>query len=231
MNKYLAESGIASRRKCDELIAAGKVVVNGTVERRLGIKIDENADRVKIEGQTIKPVDQYQYFILNKPKGYVTTASDERERKTVVDLIPSQTRVFPVGRLDKDTTGLLLLTSDGELAYKLTHPKFNIDKVYELRLNKDLTSADKKKLESGIKLEEGVTSACTVDFPNVMKKRMIRMTIHQGWKRQIRRMLAALGYVVLDLNRVGLAFLTLGNLKLGQCRKLTHGEVERLKKM
>lgn len=227
----MAESGVASRRKCDELIAAGRVTVNGAVETRLGVKIDEERDRVKINGQSTEPVRQHEYFLLNKPKGYVTTASDEKGRKTVLDLVESGTRIFPVGRLDKDTTGLLLLTSDGELAYKLTHPRFNINKVYEAKLNRGLSSVDKKRLESGIKLEEGMTSESTVEFPNKTYRKMIRMTIHQGWKRQVRRMLAVLGYEVLELKRIGLAFLNLDGLQRGGWRKLTGDEIADLKKL
>jgi len=225
----MAECGVASRRKCDDLIEKGKVRVNGSVMRELGTKIDAAQDEVRLNDSVIKPATQNAYFLLNKPKGYVTTTSDERSRKTVLDLIDSRNRIFPVGRLDKDTSGLLLLTDDGELTYKLTHPSFNIDKIYEVNLNRELQPADKEKLESGIKLEEGITSECTIEFPRPANRKFVEMRLHQGWKRQIRRMFAKLNYEVLNLKRTGLAFLDLKGIKPGQWRRLTEDEVHRLK--
>lgn len=222
---------MASRRKCDDLIQRGKVRVNGIVERELGIKIDEFRDEVRLNERLIKPDVRNEYILLNKPRGYVTTTSDEKSRKTVLDLIKTRKRIFPVGRLDKDTTGLLLLTDDGELTYKLTHPKFNIDKIYEATLDTDLKENDVRKLGAGIKLEEGVTSECAIDFPRAEDLKFVRIRIHQGWKRQIRRMFAELGYNVLKLKRSGLAFLTLKGVKSGHWRRLTHEEVQQLKKL
>lgn len=225
----MAECGVASRRKCDDLIEKGNVRVNGTVKRELGIKIDAEQDEVRLNDRVIKPAAQNAYFLLNKPKGYVTTTSDERSRKTVLDLIETRKRIFPVGRLDKDTTGLLLLTDDGELTYKLTHPKFNIDKIYEVSLESELQPADKARLESGIKLEEGVTSECAIAFPCLGDRKFVELRIHQGWKRQVRRMFAELGYEVLKLKRTGLAFLNLKGVAQGKWRRLTEEEVHRLK--
>ncbi|MFQ5677444.1 MAG: pseudouridine synthase [bacterium] len=231
LNKYLADCGVGSRRKCDLLILQGQILVNDQVESRLGVKIDERADRVKFDGRDVRPVKQVEYILLNKPKGYVTTVSDDMNRRTVMDLVKSKNRLFPVGRLDIDTTGLLLLTNDGELTYKLTHPKFQVEKVYAAILNKSLKPSDQDKLESGIELEEGRTSACTVRFPTPTDRKRVRLTLHQGWKRQIRRMFDVLDYEVLSLHRVSLSFLNVKALKEGEWRKLSKNEVEQLKSL
>ncbi len=231
LNKYLADCGVGSRRKCDQFILDGKVSVNGSTESRLGIKIDENTDSVKFNEKLLKPAQYFEYVILNKPKGYVTTASDEKGRKTVLELVNSGMRLFPVGRLDIDTNGLLLLTNDGDVTYKLTHPKFEVNKIYDARLDRDLALADKKTLESGIDLEEGKTSECTIEFPAQGDRSRVKMTLHQGWRRQVRRMFAKLDYKVLILKRVGLAFLDLRGLKSGTSRRLTAKEVEQLKRV
>jgi 23S rRNA pseudouridine2605 synthase len=225
----MAECGVGSRRTCDQIIAQGLVSVNDMIEKRLGTKIEEKKDKVKVNGKTIKPSQKFQYIILNKPKGYVTTVSDEKRRKTVLDLVKSKTRIFPVGRLDVDTSGLLLLSNDGDLAYRLTHPKFGVDKIYQVMLDKNLTETDKVKLTSGIVLEEGKTSKCTIEFPNHHNKKLVKLTLHQGWKRQIRRMFAALNYQVVELRRVGFGNLNLKGLPLGAWRALTDEEVSRLK--
>lgn len=227
----MAHCGVASRRKCDQMILEGLVSVNEIIEKRLGSKIEENKDRVKINGKLIKPQRNLQYIIVNKPKGYVTTTNDEKNRRSVLDLINFKTRLFPVGRLDMNATGLLLLTNDGELAFRLTHPKFEVNKIYEVILDKNLALADTTKMESGIILEEGKTSQCAIEFPNKRNKKQVRITIHQGWKRQIRRMFDVLDYKVMDLERVAFASLTLRNLPTGAWRHLTNDEVYEAKKM
>ncbi|TDI96448.1 MAG: rRNA pseudouridine synthase [Caldithrix sp.] len=231
LNKYLAECGVGSRRKCDQFILEGKVSVNGSIENRLGVKIDENTDSVKFADNLLKKVNRFEYILLNKPKGYVTTAADEKGRKTVLDLVNSKMRLFPVGRLDIDTNGLLLLTNDGDLTYKLTHPKFEVDKIYDVKLDRDLKLTDKKQLESGIDLEEGKTSKCTIQFQNPQDKTRVKMTLHQGWKRQVRRMFDELDYKVLMLRRISLAFLNLQGLRSGASRSLTVKEIEHLKRV
>lgn len=231
LNKYLADCGVASRRKCDQIIFDGQVAVNGTTERRMGVKIDERADEIKLNDQLLQPTRHEEYILLNKPKGFVTTVSDEKSRKTVLDLVQSKGRIFPVGRLDINTAGLLLLTNDGELTYKLTHPKFKIDKIYEVRVDSDLKWSDKKALEAGIELEEGVTSECAIEMSRTGNKKILKMTLHQGWKRQVRRMFEALGYEVLGLKRIGFASLNLDGLKMGGWRRLTKKEVEQLKRL
>lgn len=212
------------------LISKGWVSVNGAVENRLGAKINENVDTVQLNGKLLKPQTEFEYILLNKPKGVVTTTADEKSRTTVLDLVNTGRRVFPVGRLDKDTTGLLLLTNDGELTYRLTHPKFDINKVYAVSLDSNLEKADQKMLESGICLEEGKTARCKIEFPQPKNRRLVHMTVHQGWKRQLRRMFAHLGYTVLELKRFAMASLDLEGLKVGAWRKLTAREVANLKR-
>lgn len=225
----MAECGLGSRRKCDQMILDGLVSINDVVEKKLGIRINERNDKVKINGRIIKRPSKLKYIILNKPKGYVTTVSDEKKRKTVLDLIKSKSRIFPVGRLDIDTTGLLLLTNDGELAYRLTHPKYQVDKIYEAILDRNLTEADRKKLESGIILQEGKTSRCSIEIPNIKNKKLVKITLHQGWRRQIRRMFAVLNYQIVELRRVEFGSLKLKGLPLGAFRALSEQEVNQLK--
>ncbi len=230
MNKYLAQCGVGSRRWADRLIREGRVKVNGRVVQELGVKIDENTDQVQVDDQIVKPSQHFTYVLLNKPRGVITTVSDERKRKTVLDLIKTPERLFPVGRLDKDTTGLLLLTNDGELAYHLTHPKFKIKKFYQVRLNRPLKEEDKSKLERGVQLEEGKTAACKIEFIYPQNRREVKVILHQGWKRQIRRMFASLNYQVVELKRLGLANLTINGLKEGAWRYLKNQEIQQLKK-
>jgi len=229
LNKYLAACGVGSRRKCDELILSGAVSVNDAVEQRLGVKIDADKDLVKFQNRPVQPAKKYEYYILYKPMGVVTTASDEKSRKTVVDYVETSARVFPVGRLDIDTTGLVLLTNDGDLTYKLTHPRFNVEKVYEVVLDRPLTAEDKRKLEAGIQLEEGLTSPSKIRYRRSGSQKEIQMIIHQGWKRQIRRMFAALDYEVKHLRRTAVATLKLTGLRPGDYRELTAKELETLK--
>ncbi len=229
LNKFLAECGVASRRKCDALILEGKVTVNAETVTRLGVQIDEKTDSVKIDGKKLLRSTELEYIILNKPKGYVSTVSDEKSRKTVLNLIDTKNRLFHVGRLDVDTTGLLLLTNDGELSYKLTHPKYEIEKTYEIVLDSFLNSSDKNKLEYGIYLEEGKTSKCKIEYPNMQNKRLVQITLHQGWKRQVRRMLAKLDYNVLKLKRISMGSMKLNGLRVGAWRKMAMIEVYELR--
>ncbi len=230
MNKYLVDCGVASRRKCDELIAAGSVSINGEVVRSPGSRVNTESDEVRLHNKPVRPLKSYEYILLNKPKDVITTMSDERGRRTVLDFIKSRNRVFPVGRLDRDTTGVLLLTNDGDLAYRLMHPKFKVQKTYEVMLNAPLKRSDQLKLEQGVELEEGITSECTVMLDPVDQK-FVQMTLHQGWKRQIKRMFEALGYRVVNLKRVKFGFLDARGLKRGQWRFLTGSEIERLKRL
>lgn len=227
LNRYLALCGLGSRRKCESLILAGRVAIDGDIVRSLSVTIAEKQNQVTVDGKPAVPPQSLIYILLNKPGGYVTTASDELGRKTVLDLLPGNLRVFPVGRLDKDTTGALLFTNDGQLAFQLMHPKFNIDKVYQATLNRPIIKEDIRKLQSGIYLEEGRTSPCKIKILNRDSKR-IEIILHEGRKRQVKRMLRTVGYRVVSLERIQFAKLTLANLQPGQWRYLTTQEISDL---
>jgi len=231
LNKYMAECGIGARRKCDEIIAQGRVAVNGKIQKALGLKIDESVDSVHFDGRLVRPVQRYEYIIMNKPKGIITSAADEKSRKTVMDLVRFPVRLFPVGRLDVDSTGLLLLTNDGELAHRLTHPKFHVQKVYDISLNSDLSRYHKHQLEAGVQLEEGKTAPCKIEYADFDDRRRVRVTLYQGWNRQVRRMFEKVGYEVRGLRRSGFASLNLRGLKIGAWRRLLPQEVARLKSL
>ncbi len=230
LNRFLSRCGLGARRKCELLIRSGRVAINNRQVTSLGQQVDEAHDVVTVDGQQVTPGSDLVYILLHKPAGYITTVSDERGRRTVMRLIPATYQVFPVGRLDKDTTGVLLLTNDGQLAYQLTHPKFNIEKIYRLELDVPITDAHVQRLQSGIMLEEGMTSPCRVQV-SPRDRRLLTMAIHEGRKRQIRRMLASLGYRVLRLAREQFATLTLRGLAPGQWRLLTPAEITRLKRI
>ncbi|MDZ7320002.1 MAG: rRNA pseudouridine synthase [candidate division KSB1 bacterium] len=230
LNKYLSRCGLAARRKCDLLIRSGRVAINNQVVTSLGQSVDEAHDVVTVDGHKVAPRSDMVYILLHKPAGYITTVSDERGRRTVMSLIPETYQVVPVGRLDKDTTGVLLMTNDGQLAYQLTHPKFEIDKIYRLELDTPITKAHVQQLQAGVLLEDGMTSPCEVQV-SPRNRRRLTMAIHEGRKRQIRRMLASLGYHVLRLARVQFATLTVRGLAPGQWRLLTPAEINRLKRI
>lgn len=229
LNKYLAHAGVASRREADELIEQGWVTVNGTVVREMGYKVQEK-DLVKFKDNVIRP-EKKVYILLNKPKDYITTTDDERDRKTVMDLIGSatQARVYPVGRLDRHTTGLLLLTNDGELAQKLTHPSFEAKKVYLCTLDKPLRIEDMKAIADGINLEEGVAKVDAIEYADPKDKKRIGIELHIGWNKVVRRIFEALGYTVMQLDRVYYAGLTKKDLPRSKWRYLSDREVVMLK--
>ena len=228
LNRYLALCGLGSRRKCELLIQSGRVTVDGNVVRSLSTSVDKKNNVVTVDGKKVSPPERFIYILLHKPKGYVTSASDELGRKTVLDLLPDNYRVFPVGRLDKNTTGALLLTNDGQLAFQLMHPQFNVDKIYHVSLNKPITNEHVLKLQAGVLLEEGITSPCIVKVIQKNRKN-IEIILHEGRKRQIRRMMQSLGYHVLSLERIKFAILTLAGLKPGDWRYLTGREIAGLK--
>ncbi|CAM3235954.1 rRNA pseudouridine synthase [Brevibacillus invocatus] len=233
LQKVLAHAGVASRRHCEELIVQGKVQVNGQVVRELGTRVDPGQDRIVVNGRPIR-LEQHVYLMLNKPTGVITSVSDPRGRRVVTDLLKGlKERVYPVGRLDFNTSGLLLLTNDGELANKLAHPSYEIDKVYRAWV-RGVPSPDKlAKLAKGILLEDGMTApgeARMVKKSTGNEKALLEIIIHEGRNRQVRRMCAAIGHPVLELERIRLGFLTLEGLSQGQFRPLTSDEVERLKK-
>lgn len=210
--KFLADSGVASRRKAEELIKAAKVSINNKIVTDLATKVNEDSQNIAVNHKKILP-DKKICYLLNKPVGFVCSVSDPHNKKTVLDLVPRNPRVVPVGRLDKDSEGLLLLTNDGDLVYKLTHPKFNIQKTYLVTTDKILNKNIADLLKKGIKLEEGIACADKVIIRNKFELEII---IHQGWNRQIRRMLAVLGYKVVKLTRIKEGDIVLGNLPLGK---------------
>ena len=229
LNKYLANAGVCSRREADEFIQAGLVKVNGEVVAALGTKV-KRSDVVMFHDEPIK-LEHKIYLLLNKPKNCVTTADDPQERLTVMDLVKTacHERIFPVGRLDRNTTGVLLLTNDGDLASKLTHPKFLKKKIYHVWLDKDVTVADMQKLAEGIELEDGEIHADAISYVNDEAKDQVGIEIHSGRNRIVRRMFESLGYHVMKLDRVYFAGLTKKNLKKGQWRFLNEKEVSMLR--
>lgn len=229
LNKYIANSGICSRREADELIVQGLVEVNGKVVTEMGYQV-EKTDKVVFDGQNITP-EKPVYVLLNKPKGYISTTKDDKARKTVMDLVANASpyRVFPVGRLDRSTTGVILLTNDGHMTKKLTHPSFDAKKIYHVTLDKKLTNEDMKLIVEGIRLDEGIATVDQISFIEGKPKNEIGIEIHIGWNRVIRRIFQRLGYEVEALDRVTFAGLTKKNIKRGHWRILTELEVNNLK--
>ena len=229
LNKFLANAGICSRREADEFIQAGVVTVNGEVVTELGTKI-LRTDEVKFHDQPVK-IEKKVYVLLNKPKDYVTTSDDPQQRKTVMDLVKNACpeRIYPVGRLDRNTTGVLLLTNDGDLAYKLTHPKYLKKKIYHVYLDKNVTAHDLQQIAEGIQLEDGEIKADDVQYAHPTDKKQVGIEIHSGKNRIVRRIFESLGYHVQKLDRVQFAGLTKKNLKRGDWRYLTEEEVDRLR--
>ena len=229
LNKFLANAGICSRREADEFIQAGVVTVNGEVVTELGTKV-LRTDEVKFHDQPVT-IEKKVYVLLNKPKDYVTTSDDPQQRKTVMDLVKNACpeRIYPVGRLDRNTTGVLLLTNDGDLASKLTHPKYLKKKIYHVYLDKNVTAHDLQQITEGIQLEDGEIKADDVQYAHPTDKKQVGIEIHSGKNRIVRRIFEALGYRVQKLDRVQFAGLTKKNLKRGDWRYLTEEEVDRLR--
>ncbi|HWZ35133.1 MAG TPA: pseudouridine synthase [Mucilaginibacter sp.] len=230
LNRYIANAGICSRRKADELITAGVVSVNGVVVNELGLKVDPSKDEIRYNGETLKR-EKNVYVLLNKPKDYITTTDDPQERRTVMHLVEkaSRERIYPIGRLDRNTTGLLLMTNDGDLADKLSHPRSNITKIYQVELSKNLTQGDLNKLQFGVELEDGVIKPDTVSYVTGGTKKEIGVQIHSGKNRVVRRMFEHLGYEVVKLDRVVYANLTKKDLPRGRWRYLDEKEIIQLK--
>lgn len=216
LQKFLADAGVASRRAAENLILAGKIKVNGKVVKVLGFKVDPDEDQVEYKREILKPKSKKVYIVLHKPFGYVTACQDQRE-KTVLDLVDVPERVFPVGRLDKDSTGLVLLTNDGDLAYKLTHPKFKHVKEYLVEVDKNISPTQLKQLKKGVSLDEQKT------YPAQIKRlgaKKFLIAIHEGRNRQVRRMCQHVGLKVTRLKRTRLGKLHLGNLAEGEWRRV-----------
>ena len=230
LNRYIANAGICSRRKADELIEAGVVSVNGEVINELGHKVDPMKDEIRYNGELLKR-EKMVYVLLNKPKDYITTTDDPQERRTVMHLVEkaSRERIYPIGRLDRNTTGLLLMTNDGDLADKLSHPRSNITKLYQVELNKNLVQGDMNKIQFGLELEDGLIKPDSISYVQGGSKREIGIQIHSGKNRIVRRIFEHLGYEVVKLDRVVYANLTKKDLTRGRWRYLDEKEVIMLK--
>ena len=230
LNKYLAHSGIASRRAADTLIMQGHVTVNGVIVKEMGYKVQPK-DVVTFKDKPIKTVDKLVYYLLNKPRNVLTTSSDERGRRTVIDIMSEKIpeRIYPVGRLDRNTSGLILLTNDGELTKKLSHPSYKVPKVYLVTLDKNLSLKDMEQIRDGITLEDGPIKADSLHFIEGLSKREVEIEVHSGRNRLVRRIFEHFGYEVVKLDRTYYAGLTKKNLPRGMWRPLTKEEVRLLK--
>lgn len=233
LQRFLARAGVASRRKSEELISSGQVIVNGSVVTELGSKVDPDADVVEFDGNRVQIPHEGIVIMLNKPEGYLTAMADERGGRVVSELVPvdEHPSLFPVGRLDRDTTGLLLFTTDGELGHALLHPSRHVDKSYVAKVSGKVTEAERRQLEDGVQLEDGMTSPARCEVVSVGDDgtSVVRLVIHEGRKRQVRRMLKAVGHDVLSLERESFGPLSLGNLPKGSWRELTESECEALR--
>lgn len=230
LQKYLAEAGVASRRKSEELILQGRVEVNGTKVTELGTRVGPG-DAIKLDGREVRRAEKQVYIMLNKPAGYVTTSKDQFSRKTVLDLVAGvEERIYPVGRLDYETSGLLLLTNDGELAFKLTHPGHEIEKVYHARISGFPEEKDIKAFEKGIRIEDYVTAPAKLKLvEKLADSSVVEVAVHEGRNRQVRKMFEALGKRVLKLRRVATGPLRLEGLEEGKWRYLSDSEIKAVK--
>lgn len=233
LQKVIADAGLASRRKAEEFITAGRVTVNGRVVRELGTRVDPSKDHIKVDGRHLKPAPPHVYLMLNKPKGYVSTLQDPEGRPAIKDLLRGvHVRVFPAGRLDFDTEGLMLLTNDGEMAQVLLHPRHHVSKVYLVKVKGVLTEEEIRQLERGVKLEEGMTSpAAVTKVRKAEENSWIELTIYEGRKHQVKRMLEVVGHPVLKLKRIRFGPLVLGDLPIGAYRYLTDREANALREI
>jgi len=225
INKFVAANGIISRRKVDEYIEQGRITVNGITVRERGYKVNPHKDKVSVDGEIIKTNSRKIYIVLNKPPKVISAVTDNKNRRTVVDIVKMKERIFPIGRLDYDTTGLILLTNDGELANKLMHPKYEIDKIYLAHLSKPLAEKHRKKIADGIFIDRKKTEPAKISFVNKFDNKKIFVSIHEGRNRQVKKMFEEFGYKIKKLHRMKYGNLKLGNLKEGGWRKLTKEEI------
>lgn len=235
INKYIALCGIASRRKAEELILAGRVKVNDKVMTELSYKVDEENDKVKVDDKLIKEEEKLVYILLNKPEGYITTVKDQFDRPSVLDLVRDiKERVYPIGRLDYETSGFLLLTNDGDLTYKLTHPKHEIDKTYVARVKGKLTKEEIQNFKSGLKIEDYITAPAKLKVLKYDEQRdssILEIKIHEGKNRQVRKMCRAINHPVLRLKRSAMGKIKIGDCEIGKYRYLTEDEIKYLKNL
>ncbi|SKA76681.1 23S rRNA pseudouridine2605 synthase [Clostridium sp. USBA 49] len=230
LQKYMAECGIASRRKCEEIIISGRVKVNDKIITQLGYKIDRKKDIIAIDGKIIKPEQKKIYIALNKPTGYLSTVKDDRGRKTILDLVKTKERIYPIGRLDYDTSGLILLTNDGEIYNKIIHPRQIIKKTYIAKLKGIPTNLEINKFKNGIDIGGYITATADFRLINILGENCeVEIKIHEGKNRQIRRMCEKINHQVISLKRISIGEIKLGNLELGKFRNLTQEEIQYLK--
>lgn len=231
LQKYLANNGIAARRKCEEFIQEGRVKVNGKIVTELGTKINPDVDIIEFDGNIVKKVEKHVYILLNKPIGYVTTVKDQFDRPTVLDLVKVKEKILPVGRLDMYTSGALILTNDGEFINKITHPKNEVEKTYTVTVKGIVNTEDVKALEAGVKIEDYISGKAKVKILRTDEEKQIsrvQITIHEGKNREVRKMCEAIGKKVLALHRRKIANLDVKNLEIGQWRYLTKKEIDLL---
>ncbi len=233
LQKLMSRAGISSRRAAEKIIAEGRVKVDGEIVKNPGTKVNPETQKIFVDDKPLTFDEEKIYIILNKPRGYVSTAKDERGRKTVLDLVSEISgRIYPVGRLDSDSEGLLLLTNDGELTNSLIHPKFSVKKTYRAKIGGEITPEKFEDLRKGVELEDGMTAPAKIEIVSLEENSAtVDITIHEGRNRQIRRMFAVVGCSVKNLKRTKFAGLTLDGLKVGQFRRLTPDEIEKLKNL
>ena len=235
INKYIALCGVASRRKAEELILAGRVTVNDEVMTELSYKVDEENDIVKVDDKLIKEENKLVYILLNKPEGYITTVKDQFDRPSVLDLVSDiKERVYPIGRLDYETSGLLLLTNDGDLTYKLTHPKHEVDKTYVARVKGKLTKEEIERFKTGFKIEDYTTAPAklkVIKYDEQRDSSLLEIKIHEGKNRQVRKMCKAINNPVLRLRRSAMGKIKIGDCEIGKYRYLTEDEIKYLKNL
>lgn len=232
LQKYMARCGVASRRKSEEIITSGKVKVNNTIVTELGFKVDGDTDSVEVDGKLIKPEEKKLYIALNKPEGYISSVSDEKGRRTIMELVEVDERIYPIGRLDYDTTGLILLTNDGEIYNKIIHPRMEKNKVYEAIIEGFISSDEINKLETGIDIGGYITAPAKVKV--VAENRTsteVEITIHEGKNKQIRKMFEAVEHNIIRLKRISIGEIKLGNLTEGLWRNLTQEELDYIRNM
>ena len=231
VQKYLADNGIASRRKCEEYILEGRVKVNGKVITQLGMKIDLDVDKVEFDNKLVKEQNHKEYILLNKPIGYVTTVKDQFGRPTVMELIKSKYRVVPVGRLDMYTSGALILTNDGDFINKITHPKYEIEKTYNVTIRGEINNSEIDMLKNGVDIDGYITKPAKVRILKVESEKnitRIEIKIHEGKNRQVRKMLKSIGKNVIALHRAAIGTIKVNDLKIGQYRNLTEKEIKNI---
>lgn len=233
LNKFLAQAGVASRRQADQLIQMGKVRVNGEVIMEMGVRINPQVDRVEVDGQPVRERMEHEYLILHKPPGYLSTVRDPFQRPTVIDLLPkTESRLYPVGRLDLDTSGLLFFTNDGDLALALTHPRHLVEKVYRAKVSGTPNDSELQALSQGILLDDGLTAPAKIAIDKIENgNATIIITLREGKKRQVKRMMLAVGHRVLSLQRTAMGPLALGGLKPGEWRRPSESELYQLIKL